>query len=135
MNGHHADVRTLFSAIDHLGFARFHVNPFDSFTGKRRAGWSHVKRQPVAVRRPGVDVGKLMIAGSEGDLFHEETLMRGYRIRVKHREELAYSFNIADQQDVRERANQGDNGDVSQSRRKSVCLSQITNHQRNCDAA
>lgn len=63
-----------------------------------------------------------MVAGSEGDLFHENTLMRGYRIRVKHPKGLAYSFHVADQQDVGERPDQRHGRDIHQRRTKAVVL-------------
>ena len=82
MNGHHADMRAVSRAINHLYLTRRDIDPFDGFTGERRTGRAHVVDQPLAVRRPGIDVGQLVVAGSEGDLFHEDTLMRSYRIRV-----------------------------------------------------
>ena len=36
MNGHHANVRAVRSAINHLDLARAYVNSFDGFTGERR---------------------------------------------------------------------------------------------------
>ncbi len=35
MNGHHANVRTVSSAINHLDLARNNINPLDGFTGER----------------------------------------------------------------------------------------------------
>ncbi|MNZ81195.1 hypothetical protein D3C78_998540 [compost metagenome] len=135
MNGHHANVRAMAGTINHLALACFDIHTFNGFAGKRRAGRTHVKHQPVAVGSPGIDIGELMMAGSESDLFHEDTLMRGYRIRVKHRKALAYTFHIANQQDVRECANQRHGSDIHQRRAKAVILRQIAYHQRNRDPA
>lgn len=68
-------------------------------------------------------------------MFHENTLMRGYRIRVKHPKGLAYSFNVADQQDVGERPDQRHGRDIHQSRTKAVVLRKVTDDQRYGDPA
>ncbi len=62
-------------------------------------------------------------------------LMRDLRIRVAYRKKLAYTFHIADQQDIRQRAYQRHHGDINQRRAKAVILRQIANHQRDGDAA
>ena len=98
MSGHHADMRAVSRMVDHLNLARNDIDPLNGFTGKRRAGRADIIDKPLAVWRPDVDVGELVVAGSEGDLFHENTLMRGYRIRVKHPKGLAYSFHVTYQQ-------------------------------------
>ncbi len=51
-----------------------------------------------------INIGKLVMTGSKSDLFHDDTLMRDLRIRVAYRKKLAYTFHIADQQDIRQRA-------------------------------
>ncbi|AEW71454.1 hypothetical protein EcWSU1_00014 [Enterobacter ludwigii] len=66
-------------------------------------------------------------------MFHGVTLMRSYRIRVKHCGELAYTFDVTHQQDVGERTEQGHRGDIDQCRAKAIVLSQITDDQRNRD--
>ena len=53
---------------------------------------------------PGINIGKLVMTESKSDLFHDDTLMRDLRIRVSYRKKLAYTFHIADQQDIRQRA-------------------------------
>ena len=35
MNGHHANVRAVSGAINHLDLARNNINPLDGFTGER----------------------------------------------------------------------------------------------------
>ena len=55
-------------------------------------------------RESGINIGKLVMTGSKSDLFHDDTLMRDLRIRVAYRKKLAYTFHIADQQDIRQRA-------------------------------
>ncbi len=82
MYGHDPNMRAVCGAINHLYFTRFDVNPLNGVAGKRCPGRADVKDQPLAVCSPGAGVGELMVAGSEGDLFHEDTLMRGCRIRV-----------------------------------------------------
>ena len=94
MNGHHANVRALSGTVEDLNLSRLDIHPLDGFAGKRGARGTNVKDQPPAVRRPGARVGKLMMTGSKGDLFHKHTLMRDFRIRVSYRKELAYSFDI-----------------------------------------
>jgi hypothetical protein len=46
------------------------IDPFNGLAGKRGPRRSYVENQPLAVRRPGIDIGKLMMAGSKSDLFH-----------------------------------------------------------------
>jgi len=82
MDGHHPNMCAVCGAINHLHLTRVDINPLDGFTGKGRPGRTNVKDQPLAVCGPGAGVGELMVAGSESDLFHEDTLMRGCRIRV-----------------------------------------------------
>ena len=130
MNGHHANVRALSGTVEDLNLSRLDIHPLDGFAGKRGARGTNVKDQPPAVRRPGARVGKLMMTGSKGDLFHKHTLMRDFRIRVSYRKELAYSFDIPHQQDVRERAYQRNNGNINQRRGKTIILGQIAHHQR-----
>jgi len=74
VNGHHADMRAIRCGIDHLNVAGVNVDAFDGFAGKGGAGGAHIEHQPLAVRRPGVDIGQLVIARGEGELFHESTL-------------------------------------------------------------
>lgn len=50
-------------------------------------------------------------------------------------EGLANALHIAHQQDIRERANQRDGGDINQCRCETVTLRQVPHHQRNGDAA
>ena len=50
-------------------------------------------------------------------------------------ERLSNAFHIAHQQDVRERANQRDGGDINQCRGETVTLRQVPHHQRKGDAA
>ncbi|MNN53757.1 hypothetical protein D3C81_1685340 [compost metagenome] len=78
----HADVRAINRTINHFRFAIMNIDAFNGFTGKRRAGRTDVKNQPLAVRRPGLGVSELMMAGGKSDLFHKGTLMRVGRIRV-----------------------------------------------------
>ncbi len=50
-------------------------------------------------------------------------------------EGLANAHHIAHQQDLTERANQRDGGDINQCRCETVTLRQVPHHQRNGDAA
>ncbi len=70
MNGHHANVRSLSSPVNHLQLASMDIDALNCFTSKRGAGRTHIKDQPLAVRCPGVDIGKLMITRRKGDLLH-----------------------------------------------------------------
>jgi hypothetical protein len=58
------------SVIEDLDITRIDINPLNSLSAKGRPGWTNIKNQPLAIRRPGAGIGKLMMAGSKGDLFH-----------------------------------------------------------------
>ena len=53
----HADVGAVLGAINHLHRAAGDVDPLDAQTGERGAARAHVISQPLAVRRPDVDIG------------------------------------------------------------------------------
>ena len=69
-DGHHAHMRARRCTVNHLNRAGMDVNALNGFAGKRRAGGTHIKRQPLTVRRPGMDIGQLVMARCEGELFH-----------------------------------------------------------------
>ena len=104
MHGYHAHVRALRGTINGLHSTAVYVHSLNGFAGKRCAGRTNVEYQPLAVGSPGINIGKLVMTGSKSDLFHDDTLMRDLRIRVAYRKKLAYTFHIADQQDIRQRA-------------------------------
>ena len=62
MNGYHADMRAVSRTVDRLNLARTNIDPLNGFTGKRRAGRADIIDKPLAVWRPGVDVGELVVA-------------------------------------------------------------------------
>lgn len=64
-----ADVSTMPGLIEHLHLTGHHIDPLNGLTGKRRARWTNVKRQPLAVGSPDINIGELMLTGSKGDLF------------------------------------------------------------------
>ncbi len=70
MNGHHANVRSLHGPINHLQLASMNIDALNCVAGKRGTGRAHIKDQPLAVRCPGIDIGKLMITRRKGDLLH-----------------------------------------------------------------
>lgn len=53
----HADVCAVLGAINHFHRAAGDVNPLDAQAGERGAARAHVISQPLAVRRPDVDIG------------------------------------------------------------------------------
>lgn len=81
MNGHHANVRTLSGSVEDLNFSRIDIYPLNRFASK---GGLRDERQKPATGCPpsGAGVGKLMMTESKGDLFHKDTLMRDFHIRV-----------------------------------------------------
>ncbi|CCK04616.1 hypothetical protein BN128_3372 [Cronobacter sakazakii 696] len=66
-------------AVDNLHLARPDIDALNGFAGKRRAGRAHVKRQPLAVGRPDVNIGELMVTRGEGELFHQEKTLKPKR--------------------------------------------------------
>ncbi|EPF12923.1 hypothetical protein HMPREF0201_04526 [Cedecea davisae DSM 4568] len=66
--GHHPDTGPFRRAVHNLDFSAEDIYPLDSLAGKRRPGGAHIESQPPAVRRPGVDISKLMMTWCEGEL-------------------------------------------------------------------
>ena len=74
INRYDPDMRALSGAVKHVDLPRRDINAFDGFSGKEGAGRANVKRQPLAVWRPGVDISELVMTGSESELLHKLAL-------------------------------------------------------------
>ncbi|SUB14180.1 Uncharacterised protein [Pantoea agglomerans] len=60
-----ADVSTMPGLIEHLHLTGHHIDPLNGLAGKRRARWTNVKRQPLAVGSPDINIGELMLTGQQ----------------------------------------------------------------------